>query len=1169
MYVTCKSIGCCKIFIISVLICLWLIPMISEASVVNHQWSDYEVVSSSPQFSLFSRTAAAVDSSGYLHILYAEPAVMDYKELYHQWYDGSEWHVEVIDETTYGQGLFSLDIDSTDMLHICYIDNQDQVKYIWGTPGAWFYATVDQDSSHPRSNPMLTIDNTDKVHICYMADEDTVRYSSNATGTWQSSTAVYEATGDLTPYRLLCNSSNQPIICYQISNQHKYAEYNIGLWAISNSVTSMRYAGDAAVDSSDHLHLCFYNDDANLCYATNAEGSWSEEVVCAGLPYNSDDEAPAIIADSTGIINIFYREHDGSGAGPLNRTYGQSGAWATEMLASMYTEMVAAPVQNLAGQCELLTYHHMLHGIEYFKKVGVDWTRDVIAQAVTIDGPTTIAMDPNENVQIFHYDFLTKSLLATSFDHLTQSTETSALLSEGGIPNSHVCAATVDPVGNRHILLTGQGYDSLNYWTDAGGQWQSSNVCLDNSTGYSLALAPSGDVYAAYYDVVLEEESGSYDPSSGGFWGGIDIDAIIDGLIELSGSIWGEMFNIQYDIANQLHIGSLTGSSWQTQVTVPTASWAGNAISDIGVDALGKVHCIYIGNESNLSYLTDVTGSWESQVIDPNVSGMRDFISMDIDSSGCPHVVYVYDNELKYAFKQGGAWSYETLTNKTNKWVISCTIKIDASDNICICYYDAVDQAVMVAMGGIGAWSHETIVDDCGDFGGWSALFPPELNPFPFSGGYPSMALDSAGKVHISYYKAEEVDGYYNVDGSIHYVTNAFEKPGISVNRESIYWMVEKDSTAQATVTVTSIGLGPLTIFDVDVTGADASRFSVSSDYTMPLEPGQECVITIDFDTTLEGIYEATLNIESNDPAISMVNIPMTVRCYIPPTSSLYCKITSYDFESVVKGTSSDDLSVRVTNNGTTSLNLQSIALDDDTNYVCEDIKFPVPLAPGESYITWVRFTPQSTGRFDAVLYLAASGPPSANTSLQLTGLGIPAPKPDISVSPYSYNFENVQYSAGFAATIFSIYNYGDSSLVVYELAVMDNINYTVDPNVGKWPIGTDLPVTILPKQAVSFGLIFHPTAIGQFDTTVKIFSNDPDMDEYKLYMPLTGQGVHWNRCDFEPDGDVDFADFVILALDWMSKPGEYHGDVVPEEPDGVVNMLDLEYFANQWLLTY
>ena len=100
MYVTCKSIGCCKIFIISVLICLWLIPMISEASVVNHQWSDYEVVSSSPQFSLFSRTAAAVDSSGYLHILYAEPAVMDYKELYHQWYDGSEWHVEVIDETT-------------------------------------------------------------------------------------------------------------------------------------------------------------------------------------------------------------------------------------------------------------------------------------------------------------------------------------------------------------------------------------------------------------------------------------------------------------------------------------------------------------------------------------------------------------------------------------------------------------------------------------------------------------------------------------------------------------------------------------------------------------------------------------------------------------------------------------------------------------------------------------------------------------------------------------------------------------------------------------------------------------------------------------------------------------------------------------------------------------
>jgi len=1159
-----------KGFFISTFTCLWLTSLAcGSGSTVASEWSDYELVSSDFQFSLFSRTAAAVDSSGYLHVLYAEAAVADYENLYHQWYDGTQWQTEVIDADAYGQGLFSLGFDSTDTLHLCYIDNQDQIKYAWGTPGAWSYATVDLDSSHPRSNPMLTIDGNDKIHICYMADDDTIRYSSNASGTWQSSTAVYETFERVMLYRMLCNSSNQPIICYQASGQHKYALYNAGLWQISDSVESIGYAGDAAVDSSDHLHLCFYNDDGNLCYATDTGGSWTSEVVGPGLPstayYGLAFETPVIMVDDTDTVNIFYRQHDGSEIGPLLRAYGQSGAWTTETLASVYTGMTACPLENLTGQCELITYSDMLHGIEHFKKDGPDWTRQVIAQAVAICGPTTLAMDINENVQIFHFDILSKSLLATSFDRLTQSTETSFLLSEWGIPQSLTCAATIDNAGARHLLLTGQGYGPLNYWTDAGGQWQSSNIDPNESAGYSLTLGPSGTVYAAYYDAVLEEQTGSSSGSSGPF-GDLDWGELIDQLVDsFWGYFWGDSIDVQYYYTNELHISMLVGSSWQTEVTVPAFCWAGCAISDICVDASENLHCVYIGSDINLLYLTNAGGSWQQEQVDPNVIGLGNFISLDMDTSGCPHIAYVYDDELKYAYKQAGVWTYETLTNNSDNEIRDCTIELDVLDKIYICYYDEVAQAVMLAQGGPGAWSHETIVDECGNFSGiWNLVVSPIAAHF---GGYPSMVLDADGKVHISYYRAEDMDALYNVDGSIHYVTNAFEKPGISVNRESIYWMIEKNATAQCDVTVTSCGSGPLAILDTDVTGPDAAKFVLSDDYIAPLNPGQECVITIDFDTSVEGTYEATLMIESNDPAIPVVYIPMTVRCYVPPTSSLYSKTTYYDFESVVEGTESNDLPVRVTNGGTTSLSLQSVIVDDDINYTCETIKYPIPLGPGESYITWVRFTPQSTGRFDAVLYISASGTPPAGTSVQLTGIGIQQPVPEISFYPFGYDFGDVQYSAGFAGRLFTIDNLGDADLTIFEFEILDTVNFSVDPNAGKSPIGPDMPVTIPPKQSVTFIVFFHPTAIGQFDTTVKIFSSDDD--EHKVYLPVTGRGIHWNVCDFNVDGYVNIPDFAIMAAQWLNAPGSPPTDVAPTKLDDWVDVQDLAFFAQEWLKTF
>ena len=54
---------------------------------------------------------------------------------------------------------------------------------------------------------------------------------------------------------------------------------------------------------------------------------------------------------------------------------------------------------------------------------------------------------------------------------------------------------------------------------------------------------------------------------------------------------------------------------------------------------------------------------------------------------------------------------------------------------------------------------------------------------------------------------------------------------------------------------------------------------------------------------------------------------------------------------------------------------------------------------------------------------------------------------------------------------------------------------------------------------------------------------------------------------DFEPDGDVDFADLAVLAQQWLDTQ-DLSADIYPAAGDGIVNMLDFAEFAKHWLLS-
>ena len=53
---------------------------------------------------------------------------------------------------------------------------------------------------------------------------------------------------------------------------------------------------------------------------------------------------------------------------------------------------------------------------------------------------------------------------------------------------------------------------------------------------------------------------------------------------------------------------------------------------------------------------------------------------------------------------------------------------------------------------------------------------------------------------------------------------------------------------------------------------------------------------------------------------------------------------------------------------------------------------------------------------------------------------------------------------------------------------------------------------------------------------------------------------------DLDDDSDVDFADFAILASQWMEAPGIPSADIVPHSGDGIVDIRDLGLLAEYWL---
>ncbi len=228
---------------------------------------------------------------------------------------------------------------------------------------------------------------------------------------------------------------------------------------------------------------------------------------------------------------------------------------------------------------------------------------------------------------------------------------------------------------------------------------------------------------------------------------------------------------------------------------------AGGGYTSLAVDAAGIVHVAYLGATGQLKYWKNNQGQGLIQVIDSEtgLGGMGFFNSIQVDGSGVPRVSYYYwkapdglptADRLKFAFASGSSWA-RTFADPTFGRGRYNSLGLDALGTLYIAYFDGTARRLRLANGAGGIFATQ-VVDSVGEPGYFNSIaidrttslprisyiagtsfqlryasaltLTPTTSTWSFQdvagvgpigdGSVTSLALDSAGNPHISYYDA-------------------------------------------------------------------------------------------------------------------------------------------------------------------------------------------------------------------------------------------------------------------------------------------------------------------------------------------------------------------------------------------------------------------------------
>jgi hypothetical protein len=766
-------------------------------------------------------TSIAIDSNGYKHIAYGDGTNC---HLMYATDKTGTWVNISVDTTGNACSHIAIAIDSNDAVHISYLDgiNKD-LRYATcssdcTTASNWDDVSVDTSGS-VGAFPSIAIDSNDAVHISYhdYSNHD-LKYATCSSGCTTASNwdvVSVDTTGTVGQYNSIAIDSNDAVhISYHdvSNNDLKYATCSSGCTTAINwddvSVDTTGNVGSytsIAIDSNDVVHISYYvlsNND--LKYATCSSGcttvsNWNVVIVDPGYgvgPYTS------IAIDSNDALHISYRDYF---LRDLKYATCSSGCTSASNWDDIYVDTTGdvgryTSIAIDSNDAVHISYHDQTnYGLKY---AVLDSSSNIYGYSISPALPA--GLDINLN---------TGEISGTPTAISANTTYTITARNSGGVNTTTITIEVVDQVPTlsyspENLTLTkGQSNTDLPLNATLTGSGTITSWAISPALPSGLSFGTSnGTIWGTPTSLMSLKTFTIWANNSGGW-----------SLATVNITVNDEAPDISYNPDWFV----LTNNTAMSPTATPTN--AGGAIpstvidstgdvgeySSIVIDSYGFKHISYFdATNTKLKYATDKSGSWVHTTVNTNTQ-MGKYTSIAIDSEGYVHISYDYYsmsyNHLMYATDKSGSW-VNTIADGSADVGSHTSIAVDSNDAVHISYYDATNTNLKYATcssscSSASSWSKVTIESSSGDVGKYNSIAIDSNNTLHISyrdstngdlryatcsssctsasswtrstidsdgnvGSRTSIAIDSNGAVHISYYDITNGDLKYATDQS-------------------------------------------------------------------------------------------------------------------------------------------------------------------------------------------------------------------------------------------------------------------------------------------------------------------------------------------------------------------------------------------------------------------
>ena len=300
---------------------------------------------------------------------------------------------------------------------------------------------------------------------------------------------------------------------------------------------------------------------------------------------------------------------------------------------------------------------------------------------------------------------------------------------------------------------------------------------------------------------------------------------------------------------------------------------------------------------------------------------------------------------------------------------------------------------------------------------------------------------------------------------------NSSSSPAVTLTPASLNFgtVATGVTSAVKTVTLKNSGKAALTITSIAITGADTSDFPETTTCTSPLAAGATCLIKVQFKPSAVGARSADVSITDN-AAGSPQQVPLSGTGTTAKLSP-----TALNFGAWAVGLTSTADKVTLTNVGTTSLTITSIAVTGaDAADFGETTTCGSSLAAAKSCTVSVTFKPSTTGVRSADLTFTdgASGSPQ---QVPLSGTGTTA-----ELNPRSLSFGSVTVGTTSAVKTVTLKNVGTTAITISSVTIAGT-----DP--GDFAQSKTCGSSLAAGASCTISVTFAPTTTGARSATLKV----------------------------------------------------------------------------------